>query len=264
MAESRELDLFAHMLETRGASVLRCPLVAMADAPDREPVERWLGTLARGEMQYVVLYTGEGLRRLMGFAERAGLGEAVVAALEHVCKVTRGPKPAKALRDLGLRTDAPAATPTTDGVIETLRDKPMQGAVIGVQLYGEEANEKLMTFLREQGATPMPVWPYVYASRADDRRVLEMIDAMAAGEVDLVAFTGSPQVRRLWSVARAHDYEQRLHAALTRTKVAAVGPVVASALEAEGATVDVMPERRHSLRPLTDAMIEALQEQGAG
>ena len=32
--ESRQLDLFADMLEKRGATVVRCPLVDIRDAPD--------------------------------------------------------------------------------------------------------------------------------------------------------------------------------------------------------------------------------------
>src|SRR5256885_8420178 len=36
--ETRELEVFAAMLERRGASVVRCPLVAIRDAPDPAPV----------------------------------------------------------------------------------------------------------------------------------------------------------------------------------------------------------------------------------
>jgi len=36
--ETRELEVFAAMLERRGASVVRCPLVAIHDAPDPAPV----------------------------------------------------------------------------------------------------------------------------------------------------------------------------------------------------------------------------------
>jgi uroporphyrinogen-III synthase len=36
--ETRELEVFASLLERRGATVLRCPLVAIRDAPDPTPV----------------------------------------------------------------------------------------------------------------------------------------------------------------------------------------------------------------------------------
>ena len=38
IAEARELDVFAALLERRGAQVLRYPLVKIIDAPDPAPV----------------------------------------------------------------------------------------------------------------------------------------------------------------------------------------------------------------------------------
>ncbi len=46
--ETRELDVFSSMLERRGATVLRCPLVAILDAPDPQPVLEWLRAFCAG------------------------------------------------------------------------------------------------------------------------------------------------------------------------------------------------------------------------
>ena len=99
LAEARELDLLAGMLEREGASVVRCPLVAINDAPDAAPIEAWLGRIIAGKCDDVIFYTGEGMRRLVGFADRAGLKADFIAALKRVRKITRGPKPVKALRE---------------------------------------------------------------------------------------------------------------------------------------------------------------------
>src|SRR5262245_14654503 len=114
LAETRELDLLASMLEREGASVLRCPLVSILDAPDAAPVEAWLRRVIAGKCDDIVFYTGEGIRRLLGFAERANLTPEFITALKSVRKITRGPKPVKALRDIGLAPDLTAETPTTD------------------------------------------------------------------------------------------------------------------------------------------------------
>jgi uroporphyrinogen-III synthase len=37
--ESRELDLFARMLEERGAEAVRCPMVTILDVEDAAPIE---------------------------------------------------------------------------------------------------------------------------------------------------------------------------------------------------------------------------------
>src|SRR5262249_59904829 len=101
LAEGRQLEELAEMLEKDGATPLRCPMVSILDAPDPAPVVTWLRELAADRFGYVVLLTGEGLRRLLGFAERAGVRDAVVAALARARTVTRGPKPVRALREAG-------------------------------------------------------------------------------------------------------------------------------------------------------------------
>ena len=72
LAEGRQLEELAQMLEKEGAKPLRCPMVSILDAPDPAPVLAWLDELMAGRFDYLVLLTGEGMRRLLGFAERAG------------------------------------------------------------------------------------------------------------------------------------------------------------------------------------------------
>src|SRR5438309_10004936 len=71
--EHRELDRLGGMLEAQGAQTLRCPLVAIADAADAAPVLAWLRRFVEAPPDDLVLMTGEGLRRLRGFAGRGGL-----------------------------------------------------------------------------------------------------------------------------------------------------------------------------------------------
>lgn len=258
--ESRQLDLFAEMLETRGAEVMRCPLVDIHDAPDPEPVEAWLRAFADGGCDDLILLTGEGLRRLLGFAERAGGGlrDDFVARLAEVRKIVRGPKPGRVLRELDLRPDLPADAPTTDGVISALSREDLRGRTVGVQLYGTDPNEKLTGFLAEAGAEARTVAPYVYADASEDNQVVELIEALASGGVDAIAFTSSPQVRRLFGVARKHELEEGLQAALDRTTVAAVGPLVADALREREVSVDLMPDQSYFMKPLVRSLVDRL------
>ena len=68
--ETRELEVFATLLERRGASVVRCPLVAIRDAPDPAPVLAFARGLAEGSCDDLILTTGEGLRRILACIDR--------------------------------------------------------------------------------------------------------------------------------------------------------------------------------------------------
>ena len=71
--ETRELDQLVRLLEERGAEAIPCPMIAIRDAPDAEPIAAWLRRFADGRCDDLVLMTGEGLRRLLGFARRTDL-----------------------------------------------------------------------------------------------------------------------------------------------------------------------------------------------
>jgi uroporphyrinogen-III synthase len=246
--ESRELDVFAGLLERRGARVWRCPLINIVDAPDAAPVLAWLRLVGSGGCQDLVFLTGEGLRRLVSCAERhePGLRASFLTAMAHCRIITRGPKPARALRELGLSPTVPAETPTTAGVIAALRTLDLGGHRVGVQLYGSEPNEVLIGYLRSAGATPAPVAPYEYVDAAADQAVHELIGELQARRIDAVAFTSKAQVERLFRVAG----EAIAADALRQTLVAAVGPVVAAALQQRGVAVSAMPQASFFMKPM--------------
>src|SRR5579875_3532784 len=131
LAESRQLEELAQMLESEGAAVLRCPMLNILDAPDPAPVRTWLHQLCTDRFAYVVLMTGEALRRLLHFAEQDGRRDACIAALARTKIITRGPKPGQVLKEIGLTPTRVAPTPTTEGVIAALRDEPLRGQTVG-------------------------------------------------------------------------------------------------------------------------------------
>jgi uroporphyrinogen-III synthase len=254
--ETRELDVFASMLERRGASVIRCPLVTILDAPDPQPVLQWLREFNAGSCDDLVLLTGEGLRRLLACIDKnePSLREPFVQRLGLVRKITRGPKPARALRELGLKSDIAAETPTTQGVIDSLRAQNLGGRKVGVQLYGTEPNRPLIDFLHGAGAQVSTVAPYIYADKAADEAVRDLLQRMAAGEVDVIAFTSTPQVERLFNVGPA----DLVKTALEKTEVAAIGPVVADALARHDVRVRLMPEDSFFMKPLTSTIEQSI------
>lgn len=258
--EARQLDVLASLLERRGASVLRCPLVGIEDSPDEPAVVAWIERLISTPTSLVVFYTGEGVDRLAGFAHRAGRGAAFVDALGRIPKLTRGPKPKRALKKLGLDADYAASEPTTAGMIDTAKGITAPLERVAIQLYSEQQDRQLADYFAGRGAGVDCVAPYVYASAADDERVVALITEMAAGRVDAIAFTSQAQVQRLVELANRRRLDTLLRAGLGTTKVAAVGPVVAAALNEAGFRVDTAPTDSYSMKPLVTSLCELLEE----
>jgi len=258
LPETRELDRMAGILESLGATIWRCPLVAIVDTPDLGPVDAWLAELAQVGFDDLIVLTGEGLRRLLARAQTLGFGDAVLTALGKARKITRGGKPARVLHACGLLPDMAVQPPTTEGVIATLESVGLRGRRVGVQLYGTDPNERLVSFLTGRGAVVRAVAPYAYAPASHAGKVEELIRALAAGSIDVIAFTSASQVERLWQISHERGAEAELHAGLERTRVAAMGPIVQECLLAHGARVDIVPQGHFVMKRLTDAIVLAM------
>jgi uroporphyrinogen-III synthase len=267
--ESRQLDVLDGLLSRRGADVLRCPLLAIVDAPDAGPVLNWLRDFIARPPDYFIAMTGEGLARLRGFAEGGGRrkqvgNEAFCRALGQTTLVSRGPKPARELRRYGLVPDLFAPAATTEGVIELLEGIDIEGRRVAVQLYGDDPNKTLIDYLHRRACKISPVAPYRYAARLSRDAILELAGELEQGRLDAIVFTSKSQVERLFDVVTATGQSEKLRKGLRRSCVAAIGPVVAAALAAQGCRADVMPEERYFMKPLVQSLSHALRRRAAG
>src|ERR1700712_1387158 len=113
--ETREEAQFSRLLAEQGAEVLQCPMFTIHDAPDSAPVEAWIRRAIDRPFDDLVLMTGEGLRRIMKVVRRMDVEAAFVAAVGTSRKFARGPKPGRALREIGLEPDVVTETPTSEG-----------------------------------------------------------------------------------------------------------------------------------------------------
>jgi uroporphyrinogen-III synthase len=257
--ETREEAQFSRLLAEQGADVVQCPMFAINDAPDPAPVEAWIRRFIEKPCDDMVLLTGEGLRRLMKLARGTGLAEDFVAALGQSRKFARGPKPGRALREIGLEPQQTTEKPTSEGVADMLSRLDLSGHRVGLQLYPDKDHGALIGAIAAQGAEVDTVLPYVYDSKAADANILTAIDEMALGRIDAMALTNLGQVRRLIEVARSLGCEARLREGLSRTPIASVGPAVSDELKSHGLRADIYPANEaFFMKPLISAMAAAL------
>jgi uroporphyrinogen-III synthase len=257
--ETREEAQFSRLLGEQGADVLQCPMFTIHDAPEPAPVEAWIKRVVDKPLDDLVLMTGEGLRRLMKVVRRIGLEQEFVAALGQARKFARGPKPGRALREIGLEPQVTTEKPTSEGIAEMLSHIDLRGHRLGLQLYPDKDHSVLIGAIKAEGAEVDTVLPYVYDAQAADANIVTAIDEMAAGRIDAIALTNLGQVRRLVEVARARGCEARLRDGLAQTPIASVGPVVSDELKSHGLRTDISPANEaYFMKPLISAMATAL------
>ena len=257
--ESREEAQFSRLLAEQGADVLQCPMFVIHDAPDAATVEAWISRFIDKPFDDLVLMTGEGMRRLVKAARRIGREQDFIAAVGKARKFTRGPKPGRALREIGLEPQQAAEKPTSEGIAEMLARFDLRGHRVGLQLYPERDHGVLIAAIAAQGAEVDTVLPYAYDARAADANIVTAIGEMTEGRVDAIALTSSGQLRRLLKVAQDHGCEARLREGLARTPIASVGPVVSDELRSHGLSPTISPATgAYFMKPLISAMASAL------
>ncbi len=257
--ETREEAQFSRLLTEQGAHVVQCPMFTIHDAPDPKPIEAWIRRFIERPCDDLVLMTGEGLRRLMKVARRIDVEQDFVTALGKVRKFARGPKPGRALREIGLEPQMTTEKPTSEGIVEMLARVDLSGHRVALQLYPDKDHSALIGAITAQGAEVDTVAPYVYDAQAADANIVTAIEEMAQGRIDAIALTNLGQVRRLFEVAKARQCEAQLRDGLARTPIASVGPVVSDELKSHGLRADISPANdAYFMKPLISAMAAAL------
>jgi uroporphyrinogen-III synthase len=257
--ETREEAQFSRLLAEQGADVLHCPMFEIHDAPDAAPVEAWIRRFIAKPFDDLVLMTGEGLRRLVKVAGNAGVEADFVKAIGKARKFARGPKPGRALREIGLEPEVTTEKPTSEGIAEMLSRVDLSGHRVGLQLYPDKDHSALIGAITAQGADVDAVLPYVYDAKTAEANIVTAIDEMAEGRVDAIALTNLGQVRRLVETARAKGCEVRLREGFDKTLIASVGPAVSDELKSHGLRTDIYPANdAFFMKPLISAMAKVL------
>jgi uroporphyrinogen-III synthase len=198
-----------------------------------------------------VLLTGVGTRQLHRL-----LGPRFVEALRAITLAARGPKPAAALREMGLAPAVIAPEPNTwRELLQALEGRPEKR--IAVQEYGR-TNPELLDGLRARGADVAAVRVYQWDLPEDPAPLREAARRLAAGQVDVALFTTAIQVSHLARAAREQGIEDAALEALRRCFVGSIGPTTTEALEEFG----VRPAFEPSHPRMGVLVLEAAQRSG--
>ena len=255
--EARMTSEMAGLIERHGGVPYAAPVLQEVYLKDSPEVQQLVLDTCSGRVDAITLLTGVGTQALIATATAMGREEEFIQAMDRLTVIARSPKPARVLRRYKIHIDVMPPEPfTTPDLIESLQNWDLSGKVVALQHYGGP-NRPLVAHLQEKGAEVREVTLYTWGLPEDETPVLSMIDDLAGGGIDAIAFTSQPQVGNLLTIAAKAEREEALRASLgagssdsgedanTGAVVVSVGPVCSRRLREANIPVDVEPDHPH-------------------
>ncbi len=240
--ESRLAAEVRALIEKHGGVPIIAPSMREVPLDDNRAALDFAERLLRGEFDVVILLTGVGTRALFKVMETRYQRAALVAALMRTTTVVRGPKPTRALHEVGIVPAVVTPEPNTwrELIAELAARIELQGKRVAVQEYGA-SNRELTAALEARGAQVTVVPVYRWSLPTDRAPMRAAIEQIARGEADVAIFTSSNQVTNVMQLAEAEGSANALTRGLASMVVASIGPVCTEALRARGIAVDFEP-----------------------
>ena len=242
--ESRRADELARLIARHGGVPHVSPSLREAPLDDPRPAVDFAHRLITGGVDVAVFLTGGGFQQLLAIIERHVDRQRYLDALSDIVTVARGPKPAAAMRAVGLTPTFVVPPPNTwRRVLQTIdASVPVANQVVALQEYGQP-NSSLVAGLEARGASVLCVPVYRWELPEDLEPLRQNIRALAAGQLDVLLFTAAQQVVHLLHVAADLGLADRVRQQLGETVIASVGPTTSEALREQGLSVDLQPEQ---------------------
>jgi uroporphyrinogen decarboxylase len=241
--ESRRADELARMIQRHGGVPHVSPSMREIPLDDDRSAVDFAHRLITGDINIVIFLTGVGFRQLLSVVERHVERRRYLETLSDVVTIARGPKPAAAMREVGLEPTHRVAEPNTwRQVLQTIdQSVPISNQNVALQEYGT-TNPSLIAGLEARGGRVVRVQVYRWDLPEDTRPLLDNVRALADGRRDVLLFTSAHQVVNLLRVADDLGQADRVRRHANEAVVASVGPTTSETLRDCRLPVDIEPE----------------------
>jgi uroporphyrinogen-III synthase len=240
--ENRMAPEMTGLIERYGGRPMVTPAMREVSLEDNHEALQFGDRLLADQVDVLIVMTGVGLEILINVLKTRHELDAITLALGRITLVARGPKPATALKALGLKPAFTVPEPNTwRELLQTLdANCPVLGLRVALLEYGA-TNAELLEELRERGATLSRVPVYRWALPEDLDRLREALGNITAGQVDALLITNAVQADHVMQVLTKDGRVEPFKQALKRMVVASVGPTASERLRHYGWPVDLEP-----------------------
>ncbi|MBH0177388.1 MAG: uroporphyrinogen-III synthase [Nitrospira sp.] len=230
------------LIERHGGQPLVVPVLREVSLEDNAVVQECGVRLMAGRIDLLVLLTGVGTTALFDLLKTRYPWPSILTALNQTTMIVRGPKPAAALKAVGLQAALTVPEPNTwVDLISTLDGyRSVKGLRVVVQEYGT-SNPDLLRALEQRGAEVFAVPIYRWALPEDLGPIRRALDEIIAGRVRVMLITNAAQADHVMQVLELDGKVEPFRSALTNVVVASIGPTVSERLRQHNWPIDFEP-----------------------
>ena len=230
------------IIKEKGGVPYYIPAIEIKGLSNFAPIKKFITELERGEVDYVILMSTNGVKYLFEAAETLKQTAQLQAGLAKTFMIAVGPRTAEALKEYCVRVDMVPTKYSSEGLLECLQDKQISGKTIRIPRTSN-ATPTLTEKLREMGADVEEIYVYESGLPVDEKLKDQFYQDLTGGKIDAIVFGSGLSAKNIFKMLSEKASMDEIRN-LVNAKVAtvAIGPTTAEALREMGVTVDVMPE----------------------
>ena len=242
-------DELGRALEVEGAIPLYFPVIRIAPTDEPERFAEALSALRQGHYGLVAFTSQNAVEKVLEGLDQA---RQVSPAFANVLVCAVGPATARALEARGVRVDLVPKEHVAEALAHELVAFLGEARPRVLFPRAKKGRETLLEALREARFEVDLVTAYVTLG-VPTTEGATLLGSLERGEVDVITFTSSSTVERLLECLTGASDRDRARLALSRAKLAAIGPVTAKTLTEAGLPPQITAET-YTSRGLCEAI----------
>jgi len=233
----------AEIIRKKGGKPYLIPTIEIKGLSDLSPIKKFINELVKGEIDYIVFMSVNGIKHLLSAAENLKLSHQLEKGLKKTTVIAVGPKTTEAIKAHGIHVNLVPDKYTSDGIAESMQQFNISGKKVAIPRTSA-ANPTLKKRLTEMGALVHEI--YVYDSKIPNDNGLNrrFVQDLTSGKIHAIVFGSGLCAKNFFQMLSGIIPPDKLADILwKKVAVSAIGPVTAEALAELHVRVDVMPKK---------------------
>lgn len=243
----------AELVSKLGGKPYVVPTVEIKPTRNRRSITRLINKFLNEQIDFVIFMSVNSVTSLIESSKNSVSKARFLEKLNRATVVAVGPKTRRELEKHGVKVDIVPPKYSSEGIVESFEKINIKGKTVAIP-RSSKSSRYLTQSLEELGANVLEVPIYECALPTDRSKVLELINDLLKGKIDVLTFTSSFTARNLFKIASEHALADEFVKCLAKPVVAAIGPTTQKTLEELGVIVDVVP-KEYTIEAMMDAVI---------